>query len=115
MQQTIPGGPVAGAKGGAAAIIDGTDQNYMAEVVEASRTTPVIVDFWATWCGPCKQLGPMLEKVVQEANGAVRLVKIDVDRNPMIAGQLRVQSIPTVYAFVEIGRAWGRERGGQYG
>src|SRR3546814_4788730 len=68
---------------------------------EASRTTPVIVDVWATWCGPCKQLGPMLEKVVQEANGAVRLVKIDVDRNPMIAGQLRVQSIPTVYAFVD--------------
>jgi putative thioredoxin len=72
----------------------------MADVIEASKTTPVLVDFWATWCGPCKQLTPVLEKVVREAKGAVRLVKIDVDRNPGFAGQLRVQSIPTVYAFV---------------
>ncbi|MFN4088006.1 MAG: tetratricopeptide repeat protein, partial [Alphaproteobacteria bacterium] len=99
MQQINPQGPAAG--GGAAAIIEGSDRTFMADVIEASRTTPVIVDFWATWCGPCKQLGPMLEKVVLQANGAVRLVKIDVDRNPMIAGQLRVQSIPTVYAFVD--------------
>lgn len=101
MQQTIPGGQAAGAGDAAGAIVDGSDRTFMADVVEASRTTPVIVDFWATWCGPCKQLGPILEKVVREAKGAVRLVKIDVDKNPMIAGQLRVQSIPTVYAFVD--------------
>lgn len=81
-------------------IKDGSDATFMADVIEASKTTPVLVDFWATWCGPCKQLTPVLEKVVREAKGAVRLVKIDVDRNPGFAGQLRVQSIPTVYAFV---------------
>lgn len=81
-------------------IKEGSDATFMADVVEASRTRPVIVDFWATWCGPCKQLTPVLEKVVREAKGAVTLVKIDVDRNPGFAGQLRVQSIPTVYAFV---------------
>ena len=82
-------------------IKEGSDATFMADVVEASRTQPVIVDFWATWCGPCKQLTPVLEKVVREAKGAVKLVKIDVDRNPGFAGQLRVQSIPTVYAFVD--------------
>jgi putative thioredoxin len=80
---------------------DGSDATFMADVIEASRTQPVIVDFWATWCGPCKQLGPALEKAVEAAKGAVKLVKIDVDKNPAIAGQLRVQSIPTVYAFVD--------------
>lgn len=80
---------------------DGTDATFMADVIEASRTQPVIVDFWATWCGPCKQLGPALEKAVEAAKGAVKLVKIDVDKNPAVAGQLRVQSIPTVYAFVD--------------
>jgi putative thioredoxin len=80
---------------------DGTDASFVTDVIEASRTHPVIVDFWATWCGPCKTLGPALEKVVEAAKGAVKLVKIDVDRNPAIAGQLRVQSIPTVYAFVD--------------
>jgi putative thioredoxin len=73
----------------------------MADVIEASRVRPVIVDFWATWCGPCKQLGPALEKAVTAAKGAVKLVKIDVDANPRISAQLRIQSIPTVYAFVD--------------
>ena len=80
-------------------IIDGSDATFMADVIEASMDVPVIVDFWATWCGPCKQLGPALEKAVTEAKGKVRLVKIDVDKNPMVAGQLRVQSIPAVFAF----------------
>lgn len=82
-------------------IKDGTDASFMADVIEASKTQPVIVDFWATWCGPCRTLTPTIEKVVNAAKGAVKLVKIDVDRNPGFAGQLRVQSIPTVYAFVD--------------
>jgi putative thioredoxin len=82
-------------------IKDGTDASFAADVIEASRTTPVIVDFWATWCGPCRQLGPALEKAVTAAKGAVKLVKIDIDRNPAYAGQLRVQSIPAVFAFVD--------------
>jgi len=80
-------------------IVDGSDQSFMADVVEASQTVPVIVDFWAPWCGPCKTLGPALEAAVTRAKGAVKLVKIDVDQNQAIAGQLQVQSIPTVYAF----------------
>ena len=79
----------------------GTDASFVADVIEDSKVQPVIVDFWATWCGPCKQLTPALEKAVLAAKGAVKLVKIDVDKNPGFAGQLRVQSIPTIYAFVD--------------
>jgi putative thioredoxin len=82
-------------------IKEGSDATFMADVVEASKIQPVIVDFWATWCGPCKTLTPMIEKAVKAAKGAVKLVKIDIDRNPVFAGQLRVQSIPTVYAFAD--------------
>ncbi|MFA4950398.1 thioredoxin [Brevundimonas sp.] len=82
-------------------IKDGSDAGFMADIVEASKVQPVIVDFWATWCGPCRTLTPMLEKAVRAAEGKVKLVKIDVDANPAYAGQLRVQSIPTVYAFVD--------------
>ena len=80
-------------------IKDGTDAGFMADVIEASKTTPVIVDFWAPWCGPCRQLGPAIEKAVLAAKGKVKLVKIDIDKHPAYAGQLRVQSIPAVFAF----------------
>lgn len=87
--------------GGADLIKDGSDATFMADVVEASQEVPVIVDFWAPWCGPCKTLGPQLESAVTAAKGKVKMVKVDVDQNPQVAAQLRVQSIPTVYAFFQ--------------
>jgi putative thioredoxin len=82
-------------------IRDGTDANFMVEIVEASKQLPIIVDFWATWCGPCKQLTPVLEKVVKGAGGRVRLVKVDIDKNPKLAQSFRIQSVPTVYAIFQ--------------
>ena len=82
-------------------IKDGSEATFMEDVIQASQEVPVIVDFWAPWCGPCKTLGPALEKAVTEAKGAVKMVKIDVDQNQSIAGQLQIQSIPTVYAFYQ--------------
>ena len=78
---------------------DATSASFAKDVLEASKTALVLVDFWAPWCGPCKQLTPVLEKVVRSYNGKVRLVKINTDEHPAIAGQLRIQSLPTVYAF----------------
>jgi putative thioredoxin len=84
-----------------ALIKDATDASFVADVMEASKQQPVLVDFWAPWCGPCKQLTPLIEKVVTENNGKVKLVKVNIDENPQYAGQLRVQSIPAVFAFVD--------------
>ncbi|MBI1774863.1 MAG: thioredoxin [Proteobacteria bacterium] len=96
MEQLI--GAAAG-NGAPAPVKDINERAFMAEVIEASRTTPVIVDFWAPWCGPCKTLGPMLERAVAAAKGKVKMVKVNIDQNQALATQMRIQSIPAVYAF----------------
>ncbi|MBL4853401.1 MAG: thioredoxin [Robiginitomaculum sp.] len=82
-------------------IVHSGDANFIEDVIEASKTMPVIVDFWAPWCGPCRQLTPALEKAVKAEGGKVKLVLVNIDENQAVAGQLRVQSVPTVYAFVD--------------
>ena len=82
------------------AIKDTTTQTFVKDVIEESKRQPVLVDFWAEWCGPCKQLTPVLEKVVRASKGKVKLVKMDIDKHPSIPGQLGIQSIPAVFAFV---------------
>ncbi len=94
--------PLLNTLGGKADLIkNATDASFAKDVIEASKEQPVLVDFWAPWCGPCKQLTPTLEKIVTEAKGKVKLVKINIDESPAMAGQLRVQSIPAVFAFVD--------------
>lgn len=83
-------------------LIKDTDtRNFMSDVIEASKSVPILVDFWAPWCGPCKQLGPLLEKIVTEAGGKILLVKVDIDSNQQLAQQMRIQSIPAVFAFAD--------------
>jgi putative thioredoxin len=98
MDQIISGGAPAG---DADLVKDSDQRRFAKDVMEASRTRPVIVDFWAPWCGPCKTLGPIIEKAVKAAKGAVELVKINIDENQMLAQQMRIQSIPAVYAFFQ--------------
>ena len=101
MENIIGAGGANGGQPPADLIKDSDTAGFNRDVIEASMATPVIVDFWAPWCGPCKQLGPFLEKAVQGARGAVRLVKVNIDQNQDMAAQLRIQSIPAVYAFFQ--------------
>ena len=94
----LQGNDAAAAPG--SAVKDTTTQTFVKDVIEESKRQPVLVDFWAEWCGPCKQLTPVLEKVVKASKGKVKLVKMDIDKHPSIPGQLGIQSIPAVFAFV---------------
>ena len=102
MTMTMPesGGDTAAKAGNGSLIKDTTTQTFAADVIEESRRQPVLVDFWAPWCGPCKTLSPIIEKSVTAAKGAVKLVKMNIDDHPAVAGQLGIQSIPAVIAFV---------------
>ena len=91
--------PKSGAVSPSSNVSETTDQGFVTDVIEASRQQPVLVDFWAPWCGPCKTLGPLIERLVEEQAGKVKLVKINIDENPSVAGQLGVRSIPAVFAF----------------
>ena len=97
--ETIIGASGGASAGKAEAVIDTTTETFMADVIDASKDRPVLVDFWAEWCGPCRQLAPMLEKVVAASKGRVKLVKMNIDHYPEIAGQLGIRSIPAVVAF----------------
>lgn len=99
MNFTLSGAQPTPASPPVALVKDSTDRAFKADVIDASLEAPVLVDFWAPWCGPCKTLSPIIEKVVQEKRGKIRLVKINIDESPAIAGQLGVQSIPAVFAF----------------
>lgn len=100
MTANVSFGAPQAAAGGADLVKDTTTAGFQADVIAESRKQPVLVDFWAPWCGPCKQLTPIIEKAVREAGGAVKLVKMNIDDHPAIAGQLGIQSIPAVIAFV---------------